>query len=165
MTADGGLVVREALGPVDLVVYGLADNRIEALLDPLSWSKIPGCDLNPVLAVEQPFRFVDLKYELVSEFQSFQPSVEVARGCAMGCSFCDEADRPLTPLRAPDEVARSVERTVVTYGADDITPYFEASLFRPPLHWALRVAELIGGKYPLLRWRCSTRADAVKPKL
>ena len=149
MVADGGDVIRNVITPIDLVVYGMADERMEALLHPELWPALPGTDLSTE-ELPDALTYVDLRYDIVDDYMSFQPSIEVARGCGMGCFFCDERRELLSRLRAPESLVQSVRCTVDSYGTDRITPYFEASLFRPSLMWSLKSLRSFRERYPRL---------------
>lgn len=101
----------------------------------------------------------DLDYSLMADFRDFQPSVEVSRGCARGCSFCVEASNPLTKPRKPHEVAAQLLSLKERYDGYTIRPYLQASLFNPSECWIEMFKDAIGTS--VIEWRTETRADSL----
>ncbi|OAV72206.1 hopanoid biosynthesis associated radical SAM protein HpnJ [Bacteroidales bacterium Barb6] len=96
------------------------------------------------------------------DFSSFQPSIEVSRGCGSKCSFCLERDMPLMKLKDVNQITREIINTKKVYGKEDITPYFEASVFRPTLSWAKDLNSSFKENNLSVKWRAETRADSLK---
>lgn len=106
-----------------------------------------------------------LEYALLDGKEEFQPSVEVSRGCGMGCTFCAEANEQLSELKAPEVLAAEFRGLVETYETKDIHPYLEASLFRPSTAWAEAFRTHLSSQGVDLAWRAETRVDALSPTL
>jgi hypothetical protein len=145
---------------VDLVVYGTAETRVPLLVKLEDWSRLPGTDLFEGDYVEDSHNpYVHLQYTLIDDFTRFPPSVEVSRGCGMGCGFCDERGGSAAVLRDPGAIMTSVRRTLGQYRTSDLRFYFEASLFQPTRAWAERLSHGLKAESLQIKWRCETRID------
>lgn len=101
-----------------------------------------------------------LDFSILSNRFDYQPSIEVSRGCGMGCSFCQESDIRLSKMKPVPEVVTELNQTLLQNDSlRPMTPYFQASMFRPPQKW---LEELITHKSQLpteLQWRTQSRVD------
>lgn len=156
--------LRVCLPEVDLFVYGTAEGRIVDLLYPERWSRIPYTERTfPGTSPEIPPRHLpELDYAILDGYQDYTSSLEVSRGCGMGCSFCLEKDSPLSSLRSPENVAANLIRYRSVWD-ENITPYFECSFFRPPSRWITQFAEIYKAEGLSIRWRTETRVDSIAP--
>lgn len=141
---------------IDHVVTGLAEGAIHGLIGASSSglglagrSQLPG---------------VPLDHTLVEGFDRFQPSIEASRGCGMGCSFCEERDIRLSPLRDPSLLADHMERVLEQYDGGEIRPYLQSSFFMPSTSWASKLRQETERRGLQIPWRCETRVDAMKPE-
>lgn len=108
-------------------------------------------------------RMSSLDYSRLQDVSGFNPSIEVSRGCGMGCRFCQEAGVPLSKLKDPADIIRECERTANVYGYNP-NFYFEASFFAPGQRWIDRMAEERSQSPLQIGWRTETRADAIPAK-
>jgi radical SAM superfamily enzyme YgiQ (UPF0313 family) len=167
VVGNDGSWIRKQLENINLVVFGTAEERIEPLLNISDWSNIPisytDCskDTTPEKKLSQ---YPEYNYELMPDFLSFQPSIEVSRGCGSKCSFCLERDMPLMKLKDANQVTREIINTKKVYGRDDITPYFEASSFKPTLSWAKKLNISFKENNLIIKWRTETRVDSLNSK-
>ncbi|MBS2013532.1 MAG: radical SAM protein [Deltaproteobacteria bacterium] len=157
VVADDEDWIRAQLPDADEFIPGLAEDSIVNL--------VQGATRTTLL--RRPDRdsslIPPLDYSLLEDFKEFQPSIEVSRGCGMKCTFCAEADEPLSAMKDPTLVADEFQRLRVAYGSDDIHPYLEASLFRPSTEWIsvfARARDERGLRQP---WRAETRVDTLSP--
>ena len=166
VVAADGPWLKGKLPSIDLVVYGTAERRIEALLHPEEWAHIPFTDLSTDTRPESPLDVLPPSdYRLMDRFREYQPSIEVSRGCGMGCSFCAEADAPLGNMKAPAQVVTELHSCISAYDDSNIHPYLEASYFRPSTTWADEFAGIYSRAGLTLQWRCETRADGLPARV
>lgn len=165
VVASDGAWVKRQLPDVDLVVYGTAEQRIDALMNPKRWSFIPSTDrtgsfvTEPALA-EPPM----LDYQLLAGFRDYQPSIEVSRGCGMGCVYCAEARAPLSDMKPAARLAEELAKCIAVYGESNIRPYFEASFFRPTSAWIQSLRDEFARHDLRLQWRTESRVDGLSPR-
>lgn len=107
----------------------------------------------------------ELDYRLLEGMECFNPSLEVSRGCGMGCAFCAEAREPLGGMKPPRRLVAEMARLIEVYGTASIRPYLEASLFRPTSAWVGELGEALEASGVHLPWRTETRVDTMPPDL
>lgn len=106
-----------------------------------------------------------LNYELLKDRQRYQPSIEISRGCGKKCAFCQERNEPLGQLKPPEVILNEYKNLVLEDGLRTITPYFEASLFKPTREW-LADFIMLRDKYQLnFLWRAESRVDALPEEI
>ena len=161
-----GKWIREKLPLVDLVVYGTAEKRIEKLLNPKKWAEIQNTDISPLLINESRLSHLPKHdYSLMPDYMDFQPSIEVSRGCGLGCSFCLEKDTPLEDIKEVDFLFEEIKNVQSIFNTKQITPYFEASFFRPSSKWATQLAQSYIATEQKFQWRAETRIDSLSEKI
>ncbi len=154
--------IKRHLHKVDLIIFGTAEHRISNLVFPEMWPKIHGTStVMPYYREEQFKDLILYDYKTLEDYISFHPSIEVSRGCGMGCSFCVEADMPLVKLRSPRQVIAAIQNINFVYRRDDLNIYFEASLFSPSLRWSSEFAEKYHNERMKNKWRAETRVDSM----
>jgi hypothetical protein len=136
---------------VDVVIDGLADDKILSLLDrePLKHNT----------------QFASLNYKILDNRKLYQPSLEVSRGCGMSCNFCQEGNEKLQPLKKPFVIASEVKSILLNDELINMTPYFESSMFVPNQQWLenlISQREIHSQHY---LWRTESRVDSISPKL
>jgi hypothetical protein len=153
--------VRSQIPGIDLVVYGLADDVVESLLDARKWKWVPGNEESMVTgsAVVESQAASRLDYSLLDNHQEFTPSFEVSRGCGRGCSFCAEANVRLGGMKHPAVLADEIESAYAVYGHRNSRSFFEASLFQPTPDWIQGIGTEFRGRGINMRWRSETRVD------
>jgi len=147
------LWIKDKIPEVDYVVSENAENIIENLLYFNKPIVLRNCKLP-----------THLDYTTVHNFIKYQPSVEVARGCGQGCSFCLEKDSPYSLVCTPENIVQNILRHQRDYQSKDITPYFQTSFFQPSLNWCEAFSSYYH-KYNLTtQWRTQTRVDSMSQK-
>lgn len=165
VVASDGAWIKRQLPDVDLVAYGTAEQRIDALVNPKRWPFIPSTDRTGTLDVEPPLAEPPmLDYCLLDGFREYQPSIEVSRGCGMGCVYCAEARAPLSDMKPAARVAEELAKCIAVYGEANIRPYFEASFFRPSSGWIQSLQEQFLRHDVRLHWRTESRVDGLSPR-
>lgn len=109
--------------------------------------------------------YLSLDYDILENRKIYQPSVEVSRGCGMGCAFCQEKDQPLGRLLEPDILCDQLEDILLTDDYSKMTPYFEASMFIPSKSWSEKFSKAVIRRPNLmgLEWRTESRVDSINP--
>jgi hypothetical protein len=152
--------VRRRLPPVDLVFSGTAESSVAVLSDASTWHDVERRQaLSRAIPKDPVPSQLIYDYAAMEEFKRYQPSVEISRGCGFGCSFCVDAYERLAACKSVDQVLREIDVYEEAYGASDLRPYFEASLFRPSSEWARTFAAARARRASALRWRCESRVD------
>lgn len=155
-TVDNNLEwIKSKLPLVDYISRGCPDEYIDELLDSGNWEKYE----NPGEAKEV---FAKLNYKLLYEYEKYQPSIEICRGCGNGCAFCLEGKHRQTKIKSPSEVVKEAREVCKLYQDDELNFYFQASIFNPTLQWA-KEFKMQYDKYKMkFKWRFETRVDTIK---
>ena len=103
-----------------------------------------------------------LNYTLLCEKETFHPSVEVSRGCGLGCAFCEEAKVRMTSPKSPASLLQEISNIMTDYG-ETKNIYFESSLFAPSTKWVDDFAKTYHKNRELFNWRTETRVDVLTP--
>ncbi len=162
VVADDAAWIRSHLPDADQIIPGLAEGLIVNLV---GTGKTGLARLGKGPSTAEATAIPTLDYSLLDRWEEYQPSLEVSRGCGMGCTFCAEATEPLSGLKDPFELAQDFARLTAWYGSDAIHPYLEASLFRPSTPWVTRFRAALDDIGAALSWRAETRVDSLSPKL
>lgn len=150
--------LKELLPEADIIIPGLAEARIVELVT--GTRSLP---LQP--SRETSNQTSSLDYSLLHRREYYQPSIEIARGCGMKCSFCLERDEKLQPLKSPDALADELQSTLLDDGLIEMTPYFETSMFVPNKHWSEGLGSAFDARAIKVRWRTEARVDTLKAEL
>jgi len=122
------------------------------------------CVMGCVRGTSNSFASANLDYRLLTNRTEYQPSLEVSRGCGMGCSFCQERDEPLSKLKSAKNIVAELKDILVTDEHRQMTPYFEASIFAPSRTWAESLKAEFKNNELTVRWRSEARVDSIKPE-
>ena len=129
---------------VDKIVDGLGENQILAMLGKKN---------------ENVTGYIPLNYDLLDKRALYQPSIEVSRGCGMKCAFCQEKDETLQPLKSPMMISSEVSNILLKDNLNPMSPYFEASIFKPTLNWLEKFTQQRAIHSHTYLWRSESRAD------
>jgi hypothetical protein len=158
VVADGGQWIRGQLPDATLFVSGLAEDKIVRIVEEASSTPLQK-GFGMVRMDPKP----SLNYRLLLNWQEFQPSIEVSRGCGMHCSFCAEGEEPLGPLAQTSQVVTDFGYLSNLYRTNDVHPYLEASFFRPTMSWSKDLAYALQRSESTIQWRTETRVDSMVP--
>ena len=158
--------ISQKLPQASLFVYGTAEDRVLELLNYENWPRIHSTSRSFSLLPEPPLLSLpDLNYLVMPDFREFQPSLELSRGCGLGCSFCLEKASPLGTMRTPQHTVEALGLYTAVYGTPYIHPYFESSYFRPTMSWSREFRDLYKNEGLGIQWRCETRVDGLSPEI
>ncbi|HCO23310.1 MAG: radical SAM protein [Gimesia sp.] len=144
---------------VEDIVAGTAENKIVSILGEVC--PIPTVKNPQVLQNLQRFTsYPRLNYSLLEKPTDFQPSIEVSRGCGMGCSFCVERNDKLNPLRSPKQIVDEYLAYLKQTGQLEAKPYFECSFFRPSTEWIRDLGDELCERGVSFEWRTESRVDS-----
>lgn len=157
---DGKWIREKFDNKIDLVVYGQSENRILDLLDKQKWSDIPYTDVAKCQDSETwKGSFPKSDYSIMPDYNEFQPSIDISRGCGMGCAFCLESNIKLVKMKSPQDVVNEINKLKKRY-VGDLKIYFEASHFCPTHEWCDEFKRLYREENLEIKWRTETRADS-----
>lgn len=141
---------------VDFFATGYGEEYIEDCLYPDRWDDIEKKQYDNVKEV-----FNEFNYNLLHDYNKYQPCVEISRGCGNGCEFClENKQSPLTP-KDPIRVIKEAIKTCDFYGDNELNFYFQASIFNPTLEWSKKFYEIYHEYKAEFKWRFETRVDTL----
>lgn len=145
--------LQDLLPPVDQIVTGLGETVLSSVL-----SKY---DITLIKKISDHYK---LNYDLLHERHLYQPSIEISRGCGMGCAFCQEKDEKLTSLKPVAELIDEIKLLSEHDQFNLTTPYFETSMFTPNRKWSIQLKEDLAKEGLNIKWRTEGRIDSISPE-
>jgi radical SAM superfamily enzyme YgiQ (UPF0313 family) len=154
-------LLKELMPEADLIVPDLAESRIVEIVT----NPIGGEQASRLGQTSNASKVSFLDYNLLHQRALYQPSVEISRGCGMGCSFCQEKDEPKSKLKTPEALIAELREIILDDGLVPMTPYLETSMFVPSKRWAEEVRAEMDRAEMAIRWRTEGRVDTIKSDL
>ena len=142
---------------VDLIINGQAENILTQILEDKEENKNTKYINAPLVFKSKLFDKLD--YRLLYDYKKILPSIEISRGCGMGCEFCADKDVAATNLKSPQKIINEIIKIGKIYNDRKMNFYFEASIFNPKDKWINEFNELYIKHNLENKWRCETRAD------
>ena len=146
--------LKKQIPEIDFTFSYNAENHILKIIENFANVKVD----NELIGSNHPKH---LDYKTVYNFKKYQPSVELARGCGSGCSFCLEKEEKYILTSTPKEIVMSILRHQKDYLSTHITPYFQASFFRPTTKWCEEFQKYYCECNLSTKWRTQTRVDSI----
>ncbi|MCG3844246.1 radical SAM protein [Photobacterium damselae] len=137
--------LKELLPFVDTIVDGLGEKSIFDIFNISQFNR-------------QTYSKLD--YNILEDRELYQPSIEVSRGCGMGCDFCQEKDEKLLPLKSPQNIVLESNNIILHDKLNPMSLYFEASHFKPTEEWLLDLINQRELYRQTFKWRSESRADS-----
>ena len=145
--------IKKVLPPVAHVVTGLGEFQLSEILSKYD-----------IVFIKKTSKHYDLNYETLHDSHLYQPSFEISRGCGKGCAFCQEKDEPLTQLKPVEQLIKEIKKFIFFNKSNNITPYFETSMFTPNRKWSIQLKEQLAKEGLKIRWRTEARIDSITPE-
>jgi radical SAM superfamily enzyme YgiQ (UPF0313 family) len=152
-------LMQELVPSADIVFSGLADFSIGKVV-----SSCVDNDYSTIRIVNKNKNPQSLNYSLLHERELYQPSLEVSRGCGMGCGFCQEKDEKLSPLKNPATIVEEAKSILIYDNLNEMNLYFESSMFIPSKSWLEALIESRERLSLNFNWRTESRVDTINPK-
>lgn len=158
VVAGRGEHLNALLGGVDLVVDGIAEPFLASIIS--KFAPRGGAGRLLVTPERSPENY-RLNYSLLHCREIYQPSIEVSRGCGLGCSFCQEKDERLQPLKPARAIIEELKSILIVDSHGAMRPYFEASIFAPNKKWTRALYECKSDAGMDFQWRTEARVDSI----
>lgn len=159
VVSDRSDLMRSLVPGADIVVAGLADRSITNIVEscsPFGYQKPK---------IKGSIKKHSLDYALLFERELYQPSIEVSRGCGMGCSFCQEKNEPLQKLKSPSVIIDEAKSILLDDDLNRMNLYFESSMFIPTRTWVESLIEHRENELFFFDWRSESRVDTINLRL
>ncbi len=103
-----------------------------------------------------------LDYSIYPELKEFPASVEFARGCPFGCSFCVSTNISFR-RRSPKSLSTEIKSVCESYNTDSLPMYLETPVFLASHKYLMGLHSMFSkmGISPI--WRTETRVDVIPP--
>lgn len=154
-------LLRNVLEQADVIVEGLAEGKMDELFQKYI---LPHVGNKKIRLMQAAKVLSTLDYSLLSNRNQYQPSIEVSRGCGMGCSFCQEKDEPLSKLKPAEIILSELSEILISDDLGPMNPYFEASIFAPSRTWSENLVRVFKSANFSTEWRTEARVDSITPQ-
>jgi radical SAM superfamily enzyme len=137
---------------IDLIIEGFGEKKLAKLLCP---------DKSDLVSDGSLQCFDHLNYKLLLDYNLYQPSIEISRGCGSGCAFCADRGNKRLPNKPVQSIMRELDYLDETYGKGNYSVYFEAPHFHFDKKWCEELFKEIEHRNSKIQWRCTTRVESV----
>lgn len=143
--------LKSKLPYVDLFIEGAGERKI---INAIENKKIEGSD--------ECGCFDRLDYSLVADYQLYNPSVELARGCGRGCVFCADGNRKRSLVKDPNSVIDDILFYEEIYNYESFNLYFQMATFQVDDSWIKIYKRRMNEFCRRYLWRCTSRVDTLE---
>lgn len=101
-----------------------------------------------------------LNYELLYEFEKYQPCIEISRGCGRRCQFCADGNNKRVLNKSVSNIMQELEQLDALY--PEYSVYYEAPHFLFEDRWINDLCAGLLRRGKINPWRCTSRVETVK---
>lgn len=143
--------IKKKLPYVDIIIEGFGEKRIcELFSSGISYPEIDGSKTT----------FSRLNYQLLYNYQEYQPCIEISRGCGAGCQFCADRSNKRIRNKPVNKILQEVKYIEKIYSCLPYI-YFEAPHFIFEKQWTHDFYKAMSIRNKKIGWRCTTRVESV----
>lgn len=142
--------VLERIPQVTHIIEGFGERHLAKFFD------IPDADLIPE-GNTTCFEYFD--YTLLHNYQEYQPSIEISRGCGCGCQFCLDRYNLRLPNKSVSVIMKEFDQLDKLYSTYSV--YLEAPNFYFEPRWVDEYHNTVSSRSVIIPWRCTTRVESV----
>lgn len=103
--------------------------------------------------------FENFDYNLLFEYERYQPCIEISRGCGAGCAFCADRVNPRLPNKSVDKIISELNALEFLY--PQYTFYMEAPHFIFEKQWTEKLCYNLFERDRIQKWRCTSRVESI----
>lgn len=142
--------IRKKLKYVDIIIEGFGESKLNGLFRRMPNIQIPDGRKNC---------FNRLDFKLLNNYQTYQPCIEISRGCGSGCQFCADRNNRRVPNKKVGILMEEIRYIESLY--DKFSIYFEAPHFIFEKEWTDAFCKAMQHRQKQFMWRCTTRVESV----
>ncbi len=146
--------IRDKLKYADIIIEGFGERKLAAYFSFPGWELIPD-------GSKKCFDWLD--YELLYDYEKYQPCIEISRGCGAGCQFCADKNTMRLSNKPIEIIINELNNLDQVFG--DYSVYFEAPHFIFEKQWIAQLCKSILSRETAFKWRCTSRVETVPIKM